>query len=64
MVKEYGSPPATKRPHPVIRTDGLDEDGNLRAADIGITWTGNETFLHGVHHDHRGSDRQCRRRIS
>ena len=48
MVKEYGSPPATMRPHPVIRTDVLDEDGNLRAADIGITWAGNETFLHGV----------------
>ena len=48
MVKEYGSPPATTRPHPIIRTDVLDEDGNLRAADIGITWTGNETFLHGV----------------
>ena len=48
MVKEYGSPPATTRPHPVIRTDVLDEDGNLLAADIGITWAGNETFLHGV----------------
>ena len=48
MVKEHGSPPAPARPHPVIRTDVLDEDGNLRAADIGITWTGNETFLHGV----------------
>ena len=48
MVKEYGSPPALTRPHPVIRTDVLDEDGNLRGADIGITWAGNETFLHGV----------------
>ena len=48
MVKEYGSPPETMRPHPVIRTDMLDGDGNLRAADIGITWAGNETFLHGV----------------
>ena len=48
MVKEYGSPPATTRPHPVIRTDVLDEDGNLRAADIGIIWAGDETFLHGV----------------
>ena len=36
------------RPHPVIRTDVLDGDGNLRAADIGITWAGNKTFLHGV----------------
>ena len=48
MVKEYGSPPALTRPHPVIRTDVLDEDGNLHGADIGITWAGNETFLHGV----------------
>ena len=24
------------------------EEGNLRAADIGITWENNETFLHGV----------------
>ena len=48
MVKEYGSPPASMRPHPVIRTDVMDGDRNLRAADIGITWAGNETFLHGV----------------
>ena len=47
MVREYGSPPATMRPQPVIRTEVLDEDGNLRAADIGITWAGNKTFLHG-----------------
>ena len=26
----------------------MDGDGNLRAADIGITWEDNETFLHGV----------------
>ena len=48
MVKEYGSSLATMRPHPAIQTAVLDEDGNLRAADIGITWEGNETFLHGV----------------
>ena len=48
MVKEYGSPPVHTRPHPVIQTDLLDEDGNLRVADIGITWAGNETFIHGV----------------
>ena len=48
MVREYGSPPATMRPHPVIQTDVSDEDGNLHAADIGITWAGNETYLHGV----------------
>ena len=48
MVREYGSSPVTTRPHPTIQADVLDEDGNLRAADIGITWEGNETFLHGV----------------
>ena len=48
MVKEYGSSPVTMRPHPVIQADVLDEEGNLRAADIGITWEDNETFLHGV----------------
>ena len=26
----------------------MDGEGNLCAADIGITWEGNETFLHGV----------------
>ena len=26
----------------------MDRDGNLRGADIGITWDDNETFLHGV----------------
>ena len=26
----------------------VDRDGNLRGADIGITWDDNETFLHGV----------------
>ena len=36
------------RPHPTIQADVMDGDGNLRAADIGITWEGNETFLHGV----------------
>ena len=52
MVKEYGSSPAATRPYgpptPKMQTDVLDEDGNLRAADIGITWADNETFLHGV----------------
>ena len=36
------------RPQPVLQTDVMDEEGNLRAADIGITWENNETFLHGV----------------
>ena len=58
MVKEYGSSPAatqpygpptpTARPRPAMQADVLDADGNLRAADIGITWEDNETFLHGV----------------
>ena len=52
MVKEYGASPAATRPYgpptPKIQTDVLDEDGNVRAADIGITWADNETFLHGV----------------
>ena len=58
MVREYGSSPAatrpygpptpTGRPHPTMQADVLDAEGNLRAADIGITWEDNETFLHGV----------------
>ena len=52
MVKEYGASPAATRPYgpptPKIQTDVLDEDGHFRAADIGITWADNETFLHGV----------------
>ena len=36
------------RPQPVLQADVMDEEGNLRAADIGITWENNETFLHGV----------------
>ena len=45
MVKEYSSSPATMRPHTVIQSDVLDEEGNLRATDIGITWEGNEMYL-------------------
>ena len=45
MVKEYGSSPAATRPYgpptPKMQTDVLDEDGNLHAADIGITWADN-----------------------
>ena len=58
MVREYGSSPAatqpygpstpTARPRPAMQADVLDEDGNFRVADIGITWEDNETFLHGV----------------
>ena len=35
-------------PCPIIQQDLIDSEGNLRAADIGITWEGSETFLHGV----------------
>ena len=52
MVKEYGGSPSATRPYgpptPGINADVLDGEGNLRAADIGITWANNETFLHGV----------------
>ena len=58
MMREYGTPPGTTQPYgpptptgrpcPMIQADMLDADGNLRAADIGITWEDNETFLHGV----------------
>ena len=58
MVREYGSSPAATQPYgpstltaiprPTMQTDVLDADGNIRAADIGITWEDNETFLHGV----------------
>ena len=40
--------PGAFKPHPIIRPDLIDSDGNLRATDIGITWEGSETFLHGV----------------
>ena len=48
VVKEYGLASATRRPQPVLPGDVVDGEGNLRAADIGITWEDNETFLHGV----------------
>ena len=55
LVKESldGRPPQrpqteTGRPHPIIRADLIDNRKNLRAADIGITWQGGDTFLHGV----------------
>ena len=48
IVKEYGLTSTTRRPQPVLREDVIDGDGNLRAADIGITWEDSETFLHGV----------------
>ena len=57
MVRAYGSSPevtipfgrsqGTNRPHPTIQADVMDGEGNLRAADIGITWEGNETWSQG-----------------
>ena len=35
-------------PRAMVPQDLIDTDGHLRAADIGITWQGSETFLHGV----------------
>ena len=45
-----GHPPRPDafQPHPIISQDLIDGDGNLRASDIGITWAGPDTFLHGV----------------
>ena len=40
--------PDAFRPHPIIRPDLIDNDGNLKATDISITWSGSDTFLHGV----------------
>ena len=48
IVREYGLARTHRRPQPVLREDVIDREGNLRGADIGITWEDNETFLHGV----------------
>ena len=40
--------PSAFQPHPIIRPELIDNNGNLRATDIGITWTGSDTFLPGV----------------
>ena len=40
--------PNAFQPHPIIRLELIDNNGNLRATDIGITSTGSDTFLHGV----------------
>ena len=34
--------------HHIIQPDLIDNEGNLRAEDIGITWEGSDTFLHVV----------------
>ena len=55
LVKETVDRPAPHRlhrdtaaPHSMVPPDLIDADGNLRAADIGVTWQGSETFLHSV----------------
>ena len=40
--------PDNAPPHHIIQLDLIDNEGNLRAEDIGITWEGSDTFLHGV----------------
>ena len=40
--------PHAFQPHFIMRPELIDNNGNLRATDIGITWTGSDTFLHGV----------------
>ena len=40
--------PDTFKPRPIIRPDLIDNDGYFRATDIGITWAGSDTLLHGV----------------
>ena len=40
--------PDAATPHTIIQQDLIDNEGNLRAVDIGITLEGSDTFLHGV----------------
>ena len=40
--------PDNAPPHPIIQPDLIDNEGNLHAEDIGITWEGSDTFIHGV----------------
>ena len=35
-------------PHPIVRPDLIDDKGNLRAADISMTWQGSDTLLYGL----------------
>ena len=55
LVKKAVDCTATQHPHrdmaaprAMVPPDLIDADGSLRAPDIGITWQGSETFLHGV----------------
>ena len=40
--------PENTPPHPIIKPDIIDNEGNLRQEEIGIMWEGSDTFLHGV----------------
>ena len=55
LVQRSLDRPATQRPrpettplHPIIQPALIDNEGNLRTEDIGITWEGSDSFLHGV----------------
>ena len=55
LVKKSMDPPSGRlpqpdafQPHPIICPVLMDNNGNLRATDIGITWAGSDTFLHGI----------------
>ena len=48
-------------PHPRVRQELLDAEGNLRARDIGISWQDGETFLHGVRITGQRDDREDNR---
>ena len=48
-------------PHPRVRQELLDAEGNLRARDIGISWQDGETFLHGVRITGERDDREDNR---
>ena len=69
-TRPYGSSPTATRPHPTIQADVLDGDGNLRAADIGITWEGIMRHFYMVFgwsdrtsRDRQDQDRSCPRFI-
>ena len=48
LVKRSLDPPSGRLPAAPYHSTGPDNNGYLRATDIGITWTGSDTFLHGV----------------
>ena len=49
IVRQYSNLDRILRQNiPSSSRSSFDNEGNLRAADIGITWEGSDTFLHGV----------------